>query len=223
MALSIFTKVFRAGKVKYLGLSECTANDIRRAHATYPISAIQVEFSPFTLDIEDEKLAILKTARELGVTLVIYSPLGRGLLTGAYKSPDDFEEGDFRRTVPKFSKANFPKILAVVDKLTRIGEVHKATSGQVTLAWVLAQGEDFVVIPGTKKPKVSIVERKLCGLGTDFSFLQYLIENAGAADVQLSREEVATIRKIAEESDITGDRYGPRLLQQVLQETPPLQ
>ncbi len=91
----------REGKVKYLGLSECTAKDLRRAHAVHPISAIQVEFSPLVLYIEDSKLAILQTARELGVTVVAYSPLARGLITGQYMSPDDFEEGDFRKTIPK--------------------------------------------------------------------------------------------------------------------------
>jgi|SRR5882762_7729430 len=92
----------RAGKVKYLGLSECSAACLRRAHAVHPISALQVEYSPFTLDIEDDKVALLKTARELNITIVAYSPLGRGLLTGQYKSPDDFDENDFRRQVPRY-------------------------------------------------------------------------------------------------------------------------
>jgi aryl-alcohol dehydrogenase-like predicted oxidoreductase len=92
----------RAGKVKYLGLSECSAATLRRAHAVHPISAYQVEYSPFTLDIEDDKVALLKTARELGITIVAYSPLGRGLLTGRYKSPDDFEDNDFRRFIPRY-------------------------------------------------------------------------------------------------------------------------
>ena len=94
--------VFREGKVKYLGLSECSSAALRRAHAIHPISALQVEYSPFTLDIEHPKIALLETARELGVTIVAYSPMGRGLLTGRYKSPDDFAADDFRRTVPKY-------------------------------------------------------------------------------------------------------------------------
>lgn len=91
----------RAGKIKYLGLSECSASTLRRAHAVHPISALQVEYSPFTLDIEDEKIGLLKTARELGVTIIAYSPLGRGLITGQYKSPDDFADDDFRKFIPR--------------------------------------------------------------------------------------------------------------------------
>ncbi|KAJ3813007.1 NADP-dependent oxidoreductase domain-containing protein [Lentinula aff. lateritia] len=147
----------REGKVKYLGSSECTAEDLRRAHAVHPISALQVEFSPFVLDIESEEIGLLKTARELGVTIVAYSPLARGLLTGQYKSHDDFEEGDFRRTVPKYrTSPRVPKILEVVKQIEAIGRKHNATAGQVTLTWILAQGDDFVVIPGTKKIKVRI-------------------------------------------------------------------
>jgi aryl-alcohol dehydrogenase-like predicted oxidoreductase len=143
-----------AGKVKYLGLSEVSSSTLRRAHAIHPIAAIQVEYSPFTLDIEDPKLDLLRTARELGVAVIAYSPLGRGLLTGQYKSPDDFEEGDFRRAVPRYSKENFPNILKIVDGLKEIGEKKGATAGQVALAWLLAQGEDVIPIPGTRKVKV---------------------------------------------------------------------
>ncbi|KAJ7925172.1 NADP-dependent oxidoreductase domain-containing protein [Mycena leptocephala] len=187
VTVGAMAELVKEGKVKYLGLSECSAKALRRAHAVHPIAALQIEYSPFVLDIEDPKIALLETARELGVTIVAYSPLGRGLLTGRYKSPDDFEANDFRRTVPKFSAANFPKILDVVSSLKRIGEKHKATAGQVTLAWVLAQGPDFVVIPGTKK-------------------IKYLEENLGASALTLSTEEIAAVRKIAEESEIPGER-----------------
>ncbi|KAK0434540.1 NADP-dependent oxidoreductase domain-containing protein [Desarmillaria tabescens] len=183
----------REGKVKYLGLSECIAKDLRRAHA----------FSPLVLDIEDPKFAILQTARELGITVVAYSLLARGLITGQYKSPDDFEEGDFRKTIPKYSKENFPKILDLVEHLKVIASKHNATPGQVTLAWILAQGDDFVVIPGTKK-------------------IKYLEENLGAAKVQLSQGEIAAIRKLAEESDIPGARYGATGMAAVMQATPEL-
>ncbi|KIM85447.1 hypothetical protein PILCRDRAFT_817469, partial [Piloderma croceum F 1598] len=142
-----------AGKVKYLGLSECSAATLRRAHAVHPISALQVEYSPFALDIEDDKIALLKTARELGVTIVAYAPLGRGILTGQYKSPDDFEESDFRRSLPRFGKENFPNILKIADAMKQIGEKHNATAGQVSLAWLLAQGDDVIPIPGTTKFK----------------------------------------------------------------------
>ncbi|KAK0187238.1 NADP-dependent oxidoreductase domain-containing protein [Armillaria mellea] len=201
--VAAMAELVKEGKVKYLGLSECTAKDLRRAHAVHPISAIQVEFSLLVLYIEDSKLAILKTARELGVTVVAYSPLARGLITGQYKSPDDFEEGDFRKTIPKYSKENFPKILNLVDRLKAIASKHNATPGQVTLAWILAQGDDFVVIPGTKK-------------------IKYLEENLGAAKVKLSQDEIIAIRKLAEESDVPGTRYSVAGMSSVLQGTPEL-
>ncbi|KAJ7578390.1 NADP-dependent oxidoreductase domain-containing protein [Mycena floridula] len=203
VTVAAMAELVKEGKVKYLGLSECTANDLRRACAIHPISALQIEYNPFFLDIETDELGLLKAARELGVTIVAYSPLARGLITGQYKSPDDFEKDDFRRLVPKFAGENFPKILAVVDELGKIGEKHKATPGQVTLAWILAQGKDFVVIPGTKK-------------------IKYLEENMGAEDVKLTDEELAAVRKVAVESEIPGDRYGPKSMQHVQKETPPL-
>ncbi|KAJ8091804.1 Aldo-keto reductase str7 [Marasmius tenuissimus] len=204
VTVGAMAELVKEGKVKYIGLSECTAEDLRRAHAVHPISAIQFEFSPLVLFIEDEKIAILKTARELGITIVAYSPLARGLITGQYKSPDDFEADDFRRTVPKYSAENFPKILDLVKRIGEVGSKHNATPGQVTLAWILAQGDDFVVIPGTKKVK-------------------YLKENMGAANIKLSPEEVALIRKYAQESEIPGDRYGAMGMQHVLKQSPPLQ
>ncbi|KAF9048237.1 Aldo/keto reductase [Hymenopellis radicata] len=187
ITVGAMAELVKEGKVKYLGLSECSAKALRRAHAVHPIAALQMEYSPFVLDIEDPKIALLETARELGVTVVAYSPLGRGLLTGQYKSPADFAEKDFRHTIPKFSAANFPKILDVVSHLKNIAENHNATPAQVTLAWILAQGPEFIVIPGTRK-------------------LKYLEENLGAATIKLSKEEVASIRKVAEETEIPGDR-----------------
>ncbi|KIY43339.1 Aldo/keto reductase [Fistulina hepatica ATCC 64428] len=203
LSVGAMAELVKEGKVKYLGLSEVSANDLRRAHAVHPIAALQVEYSPFVLDIEDPKVALLKTARELGITVVAYSPLGRGLLTGQYKSPDDFEPNDFRRTIPKYSRENFPKILNVVARLEEIGKKHNATAGQVTLAWILAQGEDFVTIPGTKR-------------------IKYLKENMGAANVQLSPEEVAEIRAIAETADIPGTRYGSDAMAIIHRDTPAL-
>jgi aryl-alcohol dehydrogenase-like predicted oxidoreductase len=146
----------QSGKVRYLGLSECSARTLARAHAVHPISALQVEYSPFTLDIEDPSLNLLATARSLGVTIIAYSPLGRGLLTGQYKGPEDFEEGDLRRSagVPRYSKENFPRILELVDGLKAIGAKYNASAGQVALAWLLAQGTDVIPIPGTRKLKV---------------------------------------------------------------------
>ncbi|KZT18978.1 Aldo/keto reductase [Neolentinus lepideus HHB14362 ss-1] len=195
----------KAGKVKYLGLSEISSATLRRAHAVHPITAIQMEYSPFTLDIEDEKIGLLKTARELGVTVVAYSPLGRGLLTGRYKSPDDFGEGDFRSSIPRYSKENFPNILKITDGLKAIGERHGATAGQVAIAWLLAQGDDIIPIPGTKSVK-------------------YLKENLGAASVKLTKEEAAEVRAIAEKADASqGVRYPPGMVDMLFADTPPLE
>lgn len=154
VTVGAMAKSVKAGKVKYLGLCECSANTLRRAHAVHPIAALQVEYSPFTLDIEDPKIGLLQAARELGITIVAYSPVGRGLLTGQYKSPDDFAEDDYRRHIPRYSKENFPNILKLADKLKELGQHHNATAAQVALAWDLAQGNDIIPIPGTKRIKV---------------------------------------------------------------------
>ncbi|EIW78482.1 Aldo keto reductase [Coniophora puteana RWD-64-598 SS2] len=193
----------RAGKVKYLGLSECSADTLRRAHRVHPIAALQVEYSPFTLDIEGE-LRLLETARELGVKIIAYSPLGRGLITGQYKSPDDFEENDFRRIVPRYSRENFPNILKLADFLKLVGESYNATAGQVALAWLLAQGDDVIPIPGTKK-------------------IKYLRENLGAVNVKLSAESVQEVRKLAETADwAQGTRYPEAMMRSMYAETPEL-
>jgi len=195
-------ELVKEGKVRYLGLSEASSSTLRRAHAVHPIAAVQIEYSPSTLDIEDEKIGLLKTCRELGVAVVAYSPLGRGLLTGQYKSPDDFEDGDFRKMVPRFSKENFPKVLQVTDALAEIGKKHNATPGQVTLAWLLAQGKDIIPIPGTRKVK-------------------YLKENLAAINIKLSDEEIAQVRKLAEDSDV-GDRYPAEMMANLFADTPEL-
>ncbi|KIL64883.1 hypothetical protein M378DRAFT_162750 [Amanita muscaria Koide BX008] len=197
-------ELVKEGKVRYLGLSEISSSTLRRAHAVHPISAVQVEYSPFTLEIEDEKIGLLKTCRELGVAVVAYSPLGRGLLTGQFKSPDDFEEGDHRRTIPRYSKENFPNILKLVSDLKAIGEKHGASAGQVTLAWLLAQGEDIIPIPGTKR-------------------IKYLKENLAAAQIKLTTEEVEQVREVATRSDASSvPRYAPQYLKLSFADTPPL-
>ncbi|KAJ7687733.1 Aldo/keto reductase [Mycena rosella] len=194
----------KEGKVKFLGLSEVSASTLRRAHAVHPIAAVQVEYSPFTLDIEDPKIALLDTCRELGVAVVAYSPLGRGLLSGTYRSPDDFDETDFRRMIPRYNAANFPNILKITDGLAAIGAKYSATSSQAALAWLLAQGPDIIPIPGTKK-------------------LKYLEENLGAAKVTLSPEDVTAIRKLAVDADAqNGERYPPGLSEVMFVETPAL-
>ncbi|CAF3695497.1 unnamed protein product [Rotaria sp. Silwood1] len=181
-------ELVQAGKIKYIGLSECSSNTLRRAHAIHPISAVQIEYSPFSLEIEHEDIGLLKTCRELGVAIVCYSPLGRGLLTGQIKSPDDLEQNDFRRRLPRFSKENFDKNLQLVDTLTSLAKKKGCTTGQLTLAWVLAQGDDFIPIPGTTK-------------------IKNLEENVAAAQIQLSKDEVNEIRQACMKADIAGERY----------------
>ncbi|KIM65076.1 hypothetical protein SCLCIDRAFT_1212560 [Scleroderma citrinum Foug A] len=194
----------KAGKVKYLGLSECSAATLRRAHAVHPIAAIQVEYAPFTLDIEEPKINVLETARDLGVKVVAYSPLGRGLLTGKYKSPDDLAESDLRRGIPRFSKENFPNILKLVDKLKEIGLRHNVTAGQVTLAWLLAQDNDIIPIPGTKK-------------------IEYVRENLNAVNLQLTTQEVQEIREFVGKADVAiGDRYPTEMMRMLFADTPEL-
>jgi len=205
VAVGVMAELVKEGKVKRIGLSECSAKCLRRAYNVHPISALQIEYSPFVLDIERPDVGLLDTCRELGVTVVAYSPLGRGLLTGRYKSPDDFEPGDFRLGIPKYSRENFPKILDVVSRLEKIGEKHNASSAQVTLAWILAQGPEFVLIPGTKSTK-------------------YLKENIGASKIKLSAEEIAEVRKIAEETEknIAGTRYAESRMAGLLLDSPEL-
>ncbi|KAJ7469735.1 NADP-dependent oxidoreductase domain-containing protein [Mycena latifolia] len=198
-------ELVKEGKVKYLGLSEVSASTLRRAHAVHPIAAVQVEYSPFTLDIEDPKIDLLNTAHELGVKIVAYSPLGRGLLTGQFKSPDDFDETDFRKNIARYSAANFPNILKLADGLKAIGAKYGgATGGQVALAWLLAQGDDVIPIPGTKK-------------------IKYLKENIAAGTLKLSAEDVQAVREVAAKADAAqGDRYPAGMVAQMFVETPAL-
>ncbi|KAF4563680.1 hypothetical protein EYR36_002918 [Pleurotus pulmonarius] len=195
----------KAGKIKYIGLSECSEATLRRAHAVHPISALQVEYSPFTLDIEDPKIGLFNAAKELGIALIAYSPLGRGLLTGQIRSRSDFAPDDFRLAVPRYSDENFPKILKLADDLKAIGAKHDATAGQVALAWILAQGDHVIPIPGTKKVK-------------------YLKENLGALNVKLTEEEVLEVREIASAADkaCVGDRYPAAMQQMLYADTPAL-
>jgi aryl-alcohol dehydrogenase-like predicted oxidoreductase len=174
-----------AGKVRFLGLSEAGAETIRRAHAVHPISALQSEYSLWTRDPEDE---ILPLVRELGIGFVAYSPLGRGFLTGAITSPEDFAEDDFRRHNPRFQGENFRKNLDLVERVKEIAREKGCTPGQLALAWVMARGGDVVPIPGTKRRK-------------------YLEENAEAVEVRLSGEELARIDEVAPRGAAAGARY----------------
>ncbi|GBC30596.1 uncharacterized protein OCT59_015784 [Rhizophagus irregularis] len=179
-------ELVKEGKVKYIGLSECSAETLRRAHKVHPIAAIQMEYSPWTIDIK--KNGIMEACRELGVTIVAYSPLGRGFLTGKYKSIDDFEPDDFRRAVPRFQGENFNKNLEIVRKFEEFANKKGVTPSQLCLAWVLAQGDNIVAIPGTRK-------------------IKYLEENFEAAKIHLTPEELSEIRQIINSIEIIGARY----------------
>jgi aryl-alcohol dehydrogenase-like predicted oxidoreductase len=175
----------QAGKVRFLGLSEAKPDTIRRAHAVHPITALQTEYSLWSRDPEDEILPALRT---LGIGLVPYSPLGRGFLTGHIRTVDDLEPGDFRRTSPRFQGENFQKNLVLVDRVTAMARQKGCTPAQLALAWLLAQGEEIVPIPGTKtRPRLE--------------------ENAGAVQVRLSPEDIQAIDRIASPGVAAGDRY----------------
>ncbi len=178
-------ELVEAGKVRFLGLSEAAAETIRRAHGVHPISALQSEYSLWSRDIEDE---VLPAIRELGIGLVAYSPLGRGFLTGQIKSPDDLEEGDFRRSNPRFQGENFKRNLELIDRVRQVAGEHECTPGQLALAWVLHQGQDVVPIPGTKRRA-------------------YLEQNVGATEVLLSEEDLHRIDEVAPLGAAVGDRY----------------
>jgi aryl-alcohol dehydrogenase-like predicted oxidoreductase len=170
-----------AGKVRYLGLSEASADTIRRAHAVHPITAVQTEWSLFSRDIEE---SVLPTCRELGIGIVPYSPLGRGMLTGAVPRTADLAADDYRRTLPRFADENYDGNLALVEEIRSVATRHDATPGQVALAWVLAQGNDVAPIPGTKRRK-------------------YLEENARALDLVLGEDDLAALSKLTP----AGTRY----------------
>jgi aryl-alcohol dehydrogenase-like predicted oxidoreductase len=187
-------ELVEAGKVRFLGLSEAGTETIRRAHAVHPISALQSEYSLFTRDPEDE---ILPTVRELGIGFVAYSPLGRGFLTGAWKSIEDLPEDDTRSArFPRFSEENFKKNVELADRVREIAAEKDATPGQLALAWLLHQGEDIVPIPGTKRRK-------------------YLEENAAAADITLTDEDLRRIEEAMPRGSVAGERYAERQMRAV--------
>ncbi len=194
----------KEGKIKYLGLSEVSAATLRRACKVHHIAAVQLEYSPFALEIETEQIGLLKACRELGVAVVAYSPLGRGMLTGTIKSRDDLGKEDFRNRAPRFSEENFPKNLKLADKIAEMAKSKGVTPSQLTLAWLLAQGQDIFPIPGTTK-----TER--------------LDENMGSLKVQLSKEENEAIRKASEEAEVAGTRYPAEFMHACFVESPPLE
>jgi aryl-alcohol dehydrogenase-like predicted oxidoreductase len=186
-------RLIEQGKVRYLGLSEAGAQTIRRAHAAYPITALQSEYSLWTRDPEEE---ILGACRELGIGFVPFSPLGRGFLTGQIKTPDDFPANDMRRGQPRFQGENFQKNLQLVERVSELAAEKHCSPAQLALAWVLAQGEDLVPIPGTKRRA-------------------YLDENLGALDVALSAADLARIDAVLPAGCAAGPRYNPELMKHV--------
>ena len=175
----------RAGKVRYLGLSEAAPGTMRRAHATHPISALQTEYSLWSRDPEDE---ILPTCRELGIGFVAYSPLGRGFLSGQIRRYEDLAPDDWRRGNPRFQGENFTRNLELVARIAELARAKQRTPSQLALAWVLAQGEDIVPIPGTKR-------------------VRYLEENATAAAITLSPAELAALEAVFPQGAAAGERY----------------
>jgi aryl-alcohol dehydrogenase-like predicted oxidoreductase len=173
------------GKIRFLGLSEAAPDTIRRAHAVHPITALQTEYSLWSRDAEDE---VLPTVRELGIGYVAYSPLGRGFLTGQISKPEDFPDDDYRRFHPRFTGGNFEKNIALVHEIEAMAADKGCTAAQLAIAWVLAQGDDVIPIPGTKRRK-------------------YLEQNIGALDVTLSAEELARIDRILPPGAASGPRY----------------
>jgi aryl-alcohol dehydrogenase-like predicted oxidoreductase len=174
-----------AGKVRHLGLSEAGVETIRRAHAVHPIAALQTEYSLWSRDPEDQ---ILPTVRELGIGFVAYSPIGRGFLSGAIRSPDDLDPGDFRRQNPRFQGENFARNLALVAKVEELAAAREVSPTQLALAWVLAQGPDIVPIPGTKRAA-------------------YLEENAAAVDLVLGPDDLVQLEAAFPRGVTAGDRY----------------
>lgn len=178
-------ELVKQGKVRYIGLSEAAPATIRRAHTVHPITALQTEYSLWSREPEDE---ILPTVRELGIGFVAYSPLGRGFLSGSITSPDDLPADDRRRSMPRFQGENFDKNIQLVDRVKEIAAKKDATPSQLAIAWLLAQGDDIVPIPGTKRRS-------------------YLEENLGASDITLTPDELKRIEEVAPKNIAAGDRY----------------
>jgi aryl-alcohol dehydrogenase-like predicted oxidoreductase len=186
-------ELVKEGKVRYIGLSEAAPETIRRAHRVHPITSLQTEYSLWSRDVEDE---ILSTVRELGIGFVAYSPLGRGFLTGRFRSVDDLPADDYRRNSPRFQGENFNKNLELVRLIEDLAAEKGCTPAQLALAWVLARGEDIVPIPGTKRRT-------------------YLEENVRALDIQLTADDLARIEQIAPKGVAAGDRYPASAMQAV--------
>jgi aryl-alcohol dehydrogenase-like predicted oxidoreductase len=187
--VGVMSRLVEEGKVRLLGLSEAAPSTIERAHRTHPITALQTEYSLWSRDPEPE---LLPLCLRLGITFVAYSPLGRGFLAGAIKSPDDFEPDDYRRSNPRFQGENFARNLKLVENVKQLAKKAGITPSQLALAWVLAHGEDIVPIPGTKRRK-------------------YIEENAAAVDVSLAPELIQSLQEAFSPDVVAGDRYVPAM------------
>lgn len=186
-------QLVREGKIRFIGLSEASPATIRRAHAVHPVAALQTEYSLWTRDPEDQ---VIPTTRELGIAFVAYSPLGRGILTGQIKKFDDLAADDYRRFSPRFQGENFQKNLDLVARVDEIAKEKKCTPGQLALAWLLAQGDDIIPIPGTKRRK-------------------YLEENVAALNVKLSAEDLRRLEEVAPKGAASGQRYPAHMMAMV--------
>lgn len=186
-------ELVKEGKIRYMGVSEAGPDTLRRAHATYPIAMLQTEYSLWTREPETD---VLPVCRELGISLVAYSPLGRGFLTGAFQKPEDFAMNDLRRHMPRFQGENFAQNLKLVEKLAEIAKEKDCTTPQLALAWLLAQGEDIIPIPGTKRR-------------------ERLEENLKAIDIELSKEDLQRINEAAPVGAAAGTRYPEAIMHTV--------
>ncbi|UJR18181.1 hypothetical protein I4U23_005081 [Adineta vaga] len=191
--INAMKELIHLGKIKYIGLSNCSSNTLQRAYLIHPISCVQIEYSPFNLEIENEQNNLLKTCRQLGVTVVCYSPLSRGILGGNIQCLNDLRTNDFRRQFPRFFEENLMKNVELTEKLRKLSEKKGCTLSQLTLAWIVAQGDDFIPIPSTTN-------------------IQHLEENLVSTQIQLNPEELNEIRQICQHFQIAGESCPTNML-----------
>ncbi|KAG1754497.1 NADP-dependent oxidoreductase domain-containing protein [Suillus lakei] len=185
-SIQVLVELKKEGKLDHIGMSECSADSLRRGNAVHPIAAVEIEVSPW--EYEGEAKKVIATAEELGVAVIAYSPLGRGFLTGQIKRPEDIPEGDFRRSLPRFQEDNFKHNFAIVDALTAIARSKNVTSAQLSIAWVASLGKHVIPLPGSSHAKRTL-------------------ENCAGGDIELSTEDIAEINSVISAADVKGNRY----------------
>lgn len=185
-SIQVLVELKKEGKLDHIGMSECSADSLRRGNAVHPIAAVEIEVSPW--EYEGEAKKVIATAEELGVAVIAYSPLGRGFLTGQIKRPEDIPEGDFRRSLPRFQEDNFKHNFAIVDALTAIARSKNVTSAQLSVAWVASLGKHVIPLPGSSHAKRTL-------------------ENCAGGDIELSTEDIAEINSVISAADVKGNRY----------------